>query len=322
MPKPAAKEQTLMDEVEAALAKECPWSEERQHPTLYHYTDSVGFKGILESQKVRATHFEHLNDRNELLRGEQLVTEELEKIVSESSDGTALRILRPLLGEFRKEPPSTITDFYIASFSEESDLLSQWRAYASNASGYVIGFKTLIPPESINGPTDPIRPSAIIYRCDYSGESLKKYTQTLISKSIPIINEFICNHPAETLAIVVAGWKFLYLALTIEIPRYKDHAFHEENEWRIVAIPAPGRRYADTEFRATNKGLRPYFNVELFQTKGLLDIVEIVIGPDQDKNVAPKTTAAFLQRLGYTPKLTRDSHDAVLVRSSVAPYRG
>ena len=42
---------------------------------LFHYTGSVGLEGILRSKTIRATHFLHLNDRDEVTAGEKLVCE-------------------------------------------------------------------------------------------------------------------------------------------------------------------------------------------------------------------------------------------------------
>jgi hypothetical protein len=36
---------------------------------LYHYTDGVGLKGIMESQTIWFTEYRHLNDPSELLHG-------------------------------------------------------------------------------------------------------------------------------------------------------------------------------------------------------------------------------------------------------------
>ena len=39
-----------------------------KHDTLYHYTSMDGFRGIIETQTLWATHYQHLNDSSELKR--------------------------------------------------------------------------------------------------------------------------------------------------------------------------------------------------------------------------------------------------------------
>ena len=39
-----------------------------KHDTLYHYTSMDGCRGIIETQTLWATHYQHLNDSSELKR--------------------------------------------------------------------------------------------------------------------------------------------------------------------------------------------------------------------------------------------------------------
>src|SRR6185436_6743286 len=80
-----------------------------------------------------------LNDQSELSYGRGLVTELLRDRVATSSEQLRT-IFEYAIQEFETTPsPSGIRiRFYVTSFCENGNLLSQWRAYA--ASGYSLGF--------------------------------------------------------------------------------------------------------------------------------------------------------------------------------------
>jgi len=42
---------------------------------LYHYTSIEAFKCIIESRKIRATHYDQMNDMSELLLGVETLLE-------------------------------------------------------------------------------------------------------------------------------------------------------------------------------------------------------------------------------------------------------
>jgi Protein of unknown function (DUF2971). len=108
-----------MENVEDILSKPAP-------NILYHYTTQKGVLGIVNSSSIWASSILYLNDTLEYSYA-------FEMLLQEAKEYKALyeNILR-----YRRD------DIFVCSFSEEKDLLSQWRAYASNASGFSIGFRS------------------------------------------------------------------------------------------------------------------------------------------------------------------------------------
>jgi hypothetical protein len=100
---------------------------------LYHYTTASGLLDITSSCQIWATHVRHLNDSSEYYHALDLVNDSLEGQ------------LRQISWEFPDYPPDVILegvrelDVFVACFSEEENLLSQWRAYCPEG-GYSIGF--------------------------------------------------------------------------------------------------------------------------------------------------------------------------------------
>src|SRR5690349_5290875 len=117
------------------------WSEnfvagDPQTKPLFHYTDAVGFSGIVQERVIRATHFEFLNDSEETRLGERTIKNALEWL-AQHEGGPAARLASRLCDDWHTAL-TDVADVYVASFCEDGDTLSQWRAYAQDGAGYSI----------------------------------------------------------------------------------------------------------------------------------------------------------------------------------------
>lgn len=111
---------------------------DRQPPdVLYHYTTEAGLLGIVSSKEIWASHTQYLNDVREFRHAIEIVVEELSNMKPEPHHREHIS----LLGEM-EEAISGIESINVCvcSFSAAGDVLSQWRAYGSGASGFSIGF--------------------------------------------------------------------------------------------------------------------------------------------------------------------------------------
>src|SRR5260370_32998682 len=104
---------------------------------LYHYTTQSGLLGIIGSRKIWVTHTQYLNDRREFLHAVDLVRDELSNRLMTASVPSARERLVQMEEALQLSPQSI--NVCVCSFSEEPDLLSQWRAYGG-AAGFAIGF--------------------------------------------------------------------------------------------------------------------------------------------------------------------------------------
>jgi hypothetical protein len=144
----------------------------RDHPHLYHYTNGVGLKGIVESNSLWATYFRHMNDANEIHELRVPLVRELarrltpfvqerrqkgipiSKIVS-MSGGEAEHFARGWVNSlystvFQSDEMERTSACYISSFcshsndqayERENGLLSQWRGYGKQG-GFCLVFDT------------------------------------------------------------------------------------------------------------------------------------------------------------------------------------
>lgn len=106
---------------------------------IYHYTNDVGLKGILESGKLWLTEINSLNDPSELNHGFRVAIKELkEMVINEPKESQIFTHDLEIIAA--KETIQKSADFFICSFSQCGDDLGQWRAYADNGRGFALGF--------------------------------------------------------------------------------------------------------------------------------------------------------------------------------------
>jgi Protein of unknown function (DUF2971) len=104
--------------------------------TLYHYTSLEALVSIVQSKRLRASAIRFLNDTSEAMRLKEDVVGILRKRASSSEDQEILKTLIDALD------PGPKQSLFVASLSEKSDLLSQWRAYCPSGRGVSIGFSS------------------------------------------------------------------------------------------------------------------------------------------------------------------------------------
>jgi hypothetical protein len=98
--------------------------------TLYHYTSMAALLAIVDSGRMRATHFRYLNDRSEVGMMWNLVEKRLEERIA-AAESNAVDVLRGVREAVKNR---NLTNEYVASFSEKGDDLSQWRSYCQSGS--------------------------------------------------------------------------------------------------------------------------------------------------------------------------------------------
>src|SRR5260370_25380614 len=123
-----------MKQMKRAVLNEV-FSQKPEKP-IYHYTTQSGLLGIIKSRQIWATHTQYLNDRREFRHALDLVSKEIDsmKFVGKRE---RKNILNAMDEGLRTNPESV--NVCVCSFSEDSDSLSQWRAYSGGASGFAIG---------------------------------------------------------------------------------------------------------------------------------------------------------------------------------------
>ena len=113
---------------------------------VYHYTTAPGLFGIISEHQIRATHVRYLNDLSESTYANDIFYEFahpwLDNTIEKASEYDESSSPRDILADVIIRTYIDLKDrydFFVISFCENRDLLSQWRGYGSS-SGYAIGF--------------------------------------------------------------------------------------------------------------------------------------------------------------------------------------
>ena len=112
---------------------------------LYHYTDLVGLKGIVEGHDLWLTNASYLNDAEEMTHGRSVARDVIANTPVSGPLGT---LYRDQLADSKGKSEGV----YVCCFCEKDNLLSQWRGYGANGTGVSLeldplGFASMSGPD-------------------------------------------------------------------------------------------------------------------------------------------------------------------------------
>lgn len=324
-----------------------------EYPELMHYTSDVGLTGIVKSGCLWATDARRLNDAQELthffdVRLRELALPEIHKALREIAKNPAAAANMVLEGGIDhlarvhaeqscnglREAVLNINRPFIFSLSGNHDprilqngLLSQWRGYGQGG-GYALIFDSLEFEELLR-----LDNRAYQYQYAQWGDvyyyGLEK--QQPSHDEVAEAEEKVCEGIAAMLRNEDKDMEEgFYQAVTRLSCLFKHWGFAEEQEVRVVAIPAKPE-YAEqansagelrlqkpilTYVRKDDDKIVPYIELFRHPTPGTdgarLPIKRVIIGPHKDAAVR----VAEVQRL-----LVENDYDVPVVRSEI-PYIG
>ena len=107
-----------------------------ENKLVYHYCSIETFLSIIQNSVLRLTDIEKSNDYSERVYMETLILKQFQKKINNNLNGY---LLDNFIVKYYQSL-YTSSNLYASCFSEDGDLLSQWRAYADNGTGVSIGF--------------------------------------------------------------------------------------------------------------------------------------------------------------------------------------
>lgn len=281
---------------------------------LYHYTDSIGLKGIVEGGFLRATHLAHLNDANEYLHAVSLLLDAVRLRKKRFVNQLNSLVLSELEEAMAPTQSEHIPAIFVTCFTSEANSLNQWRAYGKGEGGYSIGFdgKQIQCLTHIGALTPVI----------YDANVQRQMVEDLLDRSLAAYHQLAHDQPIyveDSKRRLWWGW-FIILA-TQAAPMMKDPAFAAEAEWRFVMWC---RSIADMDFAPRQTGLVPFTKIEFGiprnNSKGekmpnLLPIKKLWSGPGRATRAALVAGRSLLEKYEYF-----GDHSVSLEASSI-PYR-
>src|SRR6478752_1774704 len=293
----------IVAEVKQRVEESWRADEDRDVP-LYHYTSQSGLLGILNSQVLFATDARFLNDSEELRYVDGVLSGIGAELAVRTAFGESLKA-RLAAGELRTRNHGGA---FVASFSEQADLLSQWRAYADDGSGYVVG----LPDHShlfVAGDEEREPWPAPLLKVEYDPVKQRALLGAPIRALVALIEDY-CSAGARS-DEEQAGWLqeaigSIALIAAHLAPAIKHPGFAEEREWRAVVrfheSMYPGY---PLHFRPSRYGLAPYIHLtSTFTDDGAprLELGEVVVGPKLDREIGVRSAMYLLRHHGHWPE--------------------
>jgi hypothetical protein len=283
---------------------------------LFHYCSNAAFLSIISTRSIWMSEFSLSND--------SLESKWIRTVFSDCCDERKIQTLEK--DGLLKMLDGIISYMGAAGFcmSEESDMLSQWRAYSDNASGVSIGFNSLYfdaLSKTKHSRGDDF--NAVLSKVEYNIEKQKE----LMEEPLRHIFERTGKAAFEPLTLLTMtpeaeeqrkeAHRSLSLAVFLLFPflhRFKNPAFQEEREWRLISFVTPkdstgGMDMHRMDFRPLTDRIVPYRALVLEELESS-PISEVVLGP---RNITPEhVIESALMRHGWAN---------VAVRRSSASYR-
>ena len=263
--------------------------------TIFHYTSLDGLLGIVQSKSLWASSIRHLSDAADFGYALDLAREKLNrKLKAERGPWNTYygEILRQL---------DWIDDWtsFVGSFSEDGDLLSQWRAYTPNGIGFSVGmeYQSLVALAA----SQDFR----LIKCIYDSTEHDIILEELIVDSAALIKNGNTDN-------AVTGF---IVRLMMYAPALKHPAFSEEREWRLVSsfVGADPWDSSVTRFRSGKSMLIPYQEFRLARENEKLTISTMYVGPNPHLKLSVSSLSQLLK--------AGNVQDGCQIRAASAPYR-
>jgi hypothetical protein len=207
-----------------------------------------------------------------------------------------------------------ILNDFVASFSENGDDLSQWRAYCPGRAGFSIGFDSrALNTQWVADPNggEPLFVGGSLKKVRYLGPEELKFPAELdtLLRLSPSIDRGFDGHP-------VTKEQFLMAWLSVISSSFKHPAFSAENEWRLV-LTKPHKPMPFQRFRPGKSSIIPYVEAVLnrdYQSGQPADymIRRVIIGPTPGPELSKEALQAAFRSVG---------HSDVQVDISTIPFR-
>ena len=264
---------------------------------LWHYTSGSGAKGIFLTRTLWAGHLGYMNDTSEVGHALKVSREVADQLMQELPDYAA-----PLARWTRYVKdigPNPAPNIFAVSFSEERDLLSQWRGYANGPGGpFCIGFPSGMLERRVV--TDTGRPWTL-RKCLYVREEQAALIAAKIRRGLDLATQMTVL--PKDMDREEYAWHQIFGAVFGVAPLCKHPDFAEEREWRLLFGPTGVRQVPSVHFIERCHTLAPYIEFPLTDDNAALDGIEWVAGPGPQQDRA-NTVLGMVAQLASIKRYT------------------
>ena len=288
--------------------------------TVYHYTTLPGFCGIVESQGIWMSSIRYMNDSEEIVHGRKFATEIINAMLKKHKYKYFFHILE---GVRDKLAIKSNDDLYLACFSLVGDSLDQWRGYCPKG-GVSIEFSLKEYNPFFRYPSFFLQ--KVIYKPTHKAKSIiltiKRFFSEYMLDKRYYDHEYFDNSYFETYKATCSDDYIdnLNKQLEFKFTQFKDEAFQNEDEVRIITDKSQIERFTKLRFRPSNYAIIPYLCTNEYTPpekyshgkKGKLPISSVTISPSPYQDLTLTSIKQYLDSHGY---------DDTTVKLSSIPYR-
>jgi hypothetical protein len=278
---------------------------------LFHYTSEDALIKIVNSGFLWATDCQYLNDQAELIDGLNI----FKNVLVEFDSNEFIDVTNRVFDEWS----SRDWTYFIISFSENPDVLSQWRAYSEGATGCAIGFDAIKLKhragfgEFVNINIDPLSKQYCYYfhllKVVYNINAKRKIAKSFLSEA------YTSYKKAEAQGLSALEVKNYINSIAYRlgefIVSFKNSQFSEELEWRIVVSKHNSNAGKSINFRPTQFGISPYVKVNISPVEmvheNCLPIKRIILAPKSKSKNNIKGMRMMLNNFKYSAIIDESS---------------
>ncbi|MEW8436923.1 MAG: DUF2971 domain-containing protein [Candidatus Thiodiazotropha taylori] len=275
---------------------------------LFHYTTLQGLTGIVESSKLWATNVFYLNDASEVKHAASLLKLAIDKKLQSKNDN---KELLTQLSSWLTSSHIERHQFFVSSFTEQSNLLSQWRGYSKLGQGVSIGLSHELMIYAC------AEQDFTIVKCIYEKEEKENIIREFLNRVLREAQEMGPNkntsqrHPSQSYYDIFEMFEAAFLEIASSL---KHPSFKEEEEWRFISPLITDLTDSRIKYRVANSTLIPYMEFHLPKEADHLLFHEVVIGPTQSMNLSMMSIPNYLR----SKKVKCENG----ICNSQLPYRG
>lgn len=276
---------------------------------LYHYTSTESFVKIIESQKIRATRYDQMNDASELKLG---IANLLEAVKKHETDDSFRDYLISGIEGYKEDT----LEVYVLSLSGAEDSLYQWRAYAQ-CGGVAIGFDSAkvqkgflcditrrVGGRQVENAIRP-DPKNHLMRCQYTNNKGHLNLRSIVAERFFRPDSYPALYASEQPLVQRFFCPSLSAMIYRTICSIKHGAYKSEDEWRCVNY-RPNPNDYPVKISETN---RLYIEME-FDPK--VFIKNVWISPHGDREAYERVVSYFKRKYDL----------CFVIENSKIPFRG
>ena len=298
------KSELLVENILYLASKHC----NNYNKPLYHYTNAKGLYGIINDGEIWGSHYKFTNDPSEFIYSYKLIIEILKQYIDKQNETRIISFFEKYLNLLQEIVELQAIDLsklyiYVASFSEDKDLLSQWRGYGDNSVGYSIGIDLFNIDGIYTGLSSVYAKDSKIFLVKIIYDEQEQ--RDVIVNYLDQINKYIVENENldESSGLLYGVYLVIFPLIACLL---KNPVFAEEKEWRLIYVPLT---YKDNDefninFRVNYKIIIPYVKMNLTnENSNIIPINEIIFGPRLEETKARMGLEILLESNGYTDEI-------------------